>query len=88
MKKLVIVDKNRWIAMNIAHEQDIAYYRSLGCVEETHTYCKCGNYIGFEVVRSRRCMSCVYHVRRVVFSVLLGLFVFGVALLGGHLLHS
>jgi hypothetical protein len=88
MRKLVVVDKNKWIAMCVSYEQDMAYYRSLGYAEETHAYCKCGNYIDFEVVRSHKCMPCIYRVRRVVVSVLLGLFVFGVALLGGHLLHS
>ena len=88
MKKFVRVDKNKWIAMNLSYEQDMAYYRSLGCVEDNHAYCKCGNYIDFEIKRSHKCMRCIYRVRRVVVSILLGLFVFGVALLGGHLLHG
>jgi len=87
MKKLVLVDRDRWIVMLAVERQVNETYARLsdGIV---HAYCKCGNFIDPELVRGKRCMSCVYHMRRVAVSIALAVFTCAFTWLGANLLYS
>ena len=87
MKKVVLVDRDRWLVM-LALEQQVDEAYAPYCDGIVHAYCKCGNFIDPKLTRGKKCMSCVFHRRRVVVSILLGLLVGAVALMGGHLIHG
>ena len=84
--RLVLVDKNEYLAMCAAHEhwadEQEVYSKYFG----EDAYCKCGGYIS-DAVRTK-CMDCIYLIRRVVVSIALATFTCAFALFIGNLIHG
>lgn len=84
--RLVLVDKNEYIAMCAAHEHWADEQRVWTNYSSEDAYCKCGGYIS-DAVRTK-CMDCIYRIRRVVVSIALAVFTCAFAWLGGNLLYG
>lgn len=88
MKKLVLVDRDRWIVMCALEKHVSDAYAPYVDAEGEHRYCACGNYIDPQLTRGKKCMPHVYHMRRVAVSIALAVFTCAIAWLGGNLLYS
>ncbi len=88
MKKLVLVDRDRWIVMCALEKHVSDAYAPYVDAEGEHRYCACGNYIDPQLTRGKKCMPHVYHMRRVAVSIALAVFTCAFAWLSGNLLYG
>ena len=88
MKKLVLVNRDRWIVMCALEKHVSDAYAPYVDAEGEHSYCACGNYIDPQLTRGKKCMPHVYHMRRVAVSIALAVFTCAIAWLSGNLLYG
>jgi len=89
LRRLVLVNKHEQIVKDFLYEKSFEGYSGF---DVGHAYCKCGGFVGevdfTQRFHAKRCMECVYHIRRVAVSIALAVFTCAFAWLGGNLLYG